>query len=120
MAFSSSPQNFPSVSRVAFAREKGNLAPTVESRAKSGAGGALATAPTAFTAGDYARAAQLFAAFEQTYPTDDRSEDAVFLMAVCRARVRDESGARLAARHYLQRYPYGLRQAEAERLAEGR
>ena len=45
---------------------------------------------------------------------------AMFLIAVCRARLGNTVGAQAAARGYLQRYPNGLRRAEAMRMAEGR
>jgi hypothetical protein len=80
------------------------------------AGAAFARAMSAFSAGDYAHAEQLFSSFEQLHPADARVEDAAFLRAVARARRGDPNGARLLAHEYLRRYPGGLRRVEAERL----
>ena len=74
-------------------------------------------AMSAFNAGDYGRADELFAAFERTHPDDSRLEDALFLRAVARARRGDDSGARMIALEYLKRFPNGLRKADAERLS---
>ena len=74
-------------------------------------------AMSAFNAGDYGRADELFAAFERVHPKDSRVEDALFLRAVARARRGDDSGARLIALEYLKRFPNGLRKADAERLS---
>jgi TolA-binding protein len=70
----------------------------------------------AFTAGDYNRSEQLFAAFERDHATDPRTEDATFLRALSRARRGDHAGARGLAAEYLQRFPNGLRRVEMERL----
>jgi hypothetical protein len=81
------------------------------------AGEYFAVAMTAFSDGDYGRAEQLFSRFARRHPTDSRVEDALFLRAVARARRGDRPGARALALEYLQRFPSGLRRAEAARLA---
>lgn len=70
----------------------------------------------AFDAGDYGRADALFGAFARDFPSDSRTEDALFLRATSRARRGDSVGARDAAREYLRRYPSGFRAPEAKRL----
>jgi TolA-binding protein len=101
----------------AAAADAGGRAPSANSRARAGAGADFAAAMAAFSAGDHERAEQLFATFEQTHPRDARVEDALFLRAVARARRGDVEASRALARRYMQRYPHGLRQPEAERLA---
>jgi TolA-binding protein len=81
------------------------------------AGAAFAKAMAAFTAGDYASAQALFAAFEREHGDDDRVEDALFLRAVAHARRGDLAESRATASEYLKRYPSGLRKREAEQLA---
>ena len=109
------------------AEHRSEEAPTIEPRSPSDselarpivAAGGLDAALAAYEAGQFARAEQLFAAFVQGSPGDARAEDATFLMALCRARLGDGGGAQLAARRYLERYPRGLRRAEAEQIAAG-
>jgi TolA-binding protein len=72
---------------------------------------------SAFRAGDYATASSLLAAFAHDHPSDPRSEDAAFLLAVSHARIGDGPGAARLAKEYLRKYPMGLRRKEAERLA---
>jgi hypothetical protein len=78
---------------------------------------AFTQAMSAFTAGDYGRADELFADFAREHPDDARVEDALFLRAIARSRRGDANGARAIARQYLERFPYGLRRDDAERLA---
>lgn len=78
---------------------------------------AFTQAMSAFSAGDYGRADELFAGFAREHPDDARVEDALFLRAVARSRRGDASGARAIARQYLERFPNGLRRDDAERLA---
>lgn len=85
-------------------------------RSPSGAGSDFVRAMSAFSAGDYGRAEQLFVAFERNHPGDARMEDALFLRAVARLRRGDADGARAIARDYVERYPSGLRKVEAERI----
>ncbi|MDP8998908.1 MAG: tetratricopeptide repeat protein, partial [Myxococcota bacterium] len=66
---------------------------------------------------DYVAAERLLAAFVRDNPSDPRSEDAAFLLAVSHARIGDTSGAARLAEDYLRHYPMGLRHKEAERLA---
>jgi hypothetical protein len=93
-----------------------NDAADAGSRTTSGADFALAM--SAFSAGDYGRAEQLFSRFAAEHPADARVEDATFLQAVARSRRGDAVAAQALAREYLRRYPNGLRRIEAERLAE--
>jgi TolA-binding protein len=97
--------------------DAGGRALSANSRVRAGAGADFAAAMAAFSAGDHERAVQLFATFEQTHPRDARVEDALFLRAVAQARRGDVEASRALARKYMQRYPHGLRQREAERLA---
>jgi TolA-binding protein len=78
---------------------------------------AFSQAMSAFSAGDYGRADELFADFEREHPDDARVEDALFLRAVARSRRADVSGARAIARQYLERFPNGLRRDDAQRLS---
>jgi outer membrane protein assembly factor BamD (BamD/ComL family) len=73
---------------------------------------------SAFSAGDYGRAEQLFVSFEQQHAADARVEDTLFLRALARSRRGDADGSRAIARDYLRRYPNGLRRQEAQRLAQ--
>lgn len=93
-------------------------APSPEEADPGSAGPTFANAMSAFSAGDYRRAEQLFLQFERDHPTDSRAEDAAFLRSVSRWRRGDAAGARALAAKYLQRYPSGLRRREAERLVE--
>ncbi|MFO0642102.1 MAG: FecR domain-containing protein [Polyangiaceae bacterium] len=79
-------------------------------------GARFAECMRAFDAGDYGRADALFGAFARDFPSDSRTEDALFLRATSRARRGDSAGARDAAREYLRRYPSGFRAPEAKRL----
>lgn len=83
---------------------------------KDEAGPRFAEAMQAFTAGNDARADELFAAFVRDFPRDGRAEDAMFLRAKARARRGDMAGASAIAREYLNAFPRGLRRPEAERL----
>jgi hypothetical protein len=85
-------------------------------KSEGGAGTAFAQAMAAFSAGDHRRAERMLLEFEAAHRGDPRVEDAAFLAAVARARQGDRAGARALAQHYLDRYPRGLRRAEAERL----
>jgi FecR protein len=80
------------------------------------AGTAFGRAMAAFSAGDDRRAERMLLEFEAVHRGDPRAEDAAFLAAVARARAGDRAGSRALAQHYLERYPRGLRRAEAERL----
>lgn len=80
----------------------------------------FARAMAAFGAGDYGQAERLFQDFERRHAEDARQEDSMFLRAIARARRGEAAGARATAREYLERYPNGLRAAEAERLARPR
>lgn len=77
----------------------------------------FAEAMGAFNAGDYGAADRLFVAFVRDFPSDTRTEDAMFLLADARARRGDAGGAKEAARAYLRRFPNGLRAPAATRLA---
>jgi hypothetical protein len=77
-------------------------------------------AMAAFSAGNYGQAERRLLAFAARYPSDLRSEDAMFLAAVASSRRGDQDGAGALARKYLERYPNGLRRLEAERLVRGR
>lgn len=68
-------------------------------------------------AGEHRRAARLFAAFTQHYPTDARVEDASYLRVLALQRTGDVAAMRAAARQYLRRHPSGFRRAEVEALA---
>lgn len=72
-----------------------------------------------FRAARYAEAEGAFAEFEATSPADPRAEDAAWLGAVSRSRAGDAAGAARLAQRYLDRYPQGLRRAEAEALVKG-
>jgi len=76
----------------------------------------FASAMDAFKRGDYAEADSRFAMFQTRSPDDSRVEDAAFLRAVAHNRMGDAAGASRLARQYLDRFPAGLRRAEAERL----
>lgn len=80
-------------------------------------GARFAECMRAFDAGDYGRADALFGGFARDFPSDSRTEDALFLRATARARRGDNAGAREAAKEYLRRYPSGFRAPEASRLA---
>lgn len=84
---------------------------------KDEAGPRFAEAMAAFSAGEDARADQLFANFIRDFPRDGRAEDAMFLRAKARARRGDSAGAASIARDYLKAFPRGFRRPEAERLA---
>jgi TolA-binding protein len=101
--------------RVRSKRVPAELLPLTEEAPRAGA--AFAKAMAAFTAGDYASAQALFAAFEREHGGDDRVEDALFLRAVAHARRGDLAESRATASEYLKRYPSGLRKREAEQLA---
>ena len=81
-------------------------------------GAAFTHAMSAFSAGSYSQAERLLLRFEALHPADARVEDSAFLRAIARARRGDAHGARVLAREYLQRYPHGLRRAEAERMTQ--
>ncbi len=78
----------------------------------------IATAMTAFQAGNLAEADSLFARFLEASPDDARCEDALFLRAVIRARLGDRAGAAKLLGSYLARYPNGLRKEDASRFAK--
>lgn len=84
---------------------------------KDDAGPRFAEAMSAFSAGNDARAEQLFVEFIRDFPRDGRAEDAMFLRAKSRARRGDSAGAAAIAREYLKAFPRGFRRPEAERLA---
>lgn len=84
----------------------------------STAGQDFSKAMAAFNAGDYGSAEQLFIAFEEMHPSEQRVEDALFLRAVARSRRGDRAGASQLAAEYLRRYPKGLRRFEAEELRD--
>ena len=84
---------------------------------KDDAGPRFAEAMSAFSAGNDARAEQLFVEFIRDFPRDGRAEDAMFLRAKSRARRGDAAGAAAIAREYLKAFPRGFRRPEAERLA---
>jgi len=88
----------------------------VVTAAPSPTASAFTQAMSAFSAGDYGRADELFADFAREHTDDARVEDALFLRAVARSRRGDASGARAIARQYLERFPNGLRRDDAERL----
>jgi TolA-binding protein len=71
----------------------------------------------AFRSGRYNEANKLLQAFLGKNPSDPRTEDAAFLLAVSRARLGDAHGAAVLAREYLRRFPNGLRRPEAESLS---
>ena len=81
------------------------------------AGRDFAAAMSAFTAGDYGRAEQLFAGFERAHRSDARVEDALFLRIVAQQRRGQRGASRELAHEYLRRFPNGLRSAEAAQLA---
>jgi hypothetical protein len=93
-------------------------APSPAEASTGSASPTFANAMSAFSAGDYGRAEQLFLQFERHHSTDSRAEDAAFLRSVSRWRRGDPAGARAIAAKYLQRYPGGLRRREAERLVK--
>lgn len=97
--------NFPRVSPVAEPVRPAE--PAVDFRA----------AMAAFTAGDNARAASLFAAFLSQHPRDSRAEDATYLRVLALQRAGNLSGMKQAAAEYLKRYPHGFRHAEVEPLS---
>ena len=74
-------------------------------------------AMSAFTSGDNARAASLFAAFLSQYPRDSHGEDAAYLRVLTLQRAFDARATKKAAREYLVRYPHGFRYAEMEALS---
>lgn len=77
-------------------------------------------AMSAFTSGDNARAAALFAAFLGQHPRDSRAEDAAYLRVLALQRAGNLSGMNQAATDYLSRYPHGFRHAEVEPLSSPR
>ncbi len=86
-------------------------------RTGTAAGRAFASAMHAFESGNNESAERLFHEFLAKYPGDGRSEDAMFLSAVLRARQGDRAGAARWAKRYLTTYPSGLRRREATALA---
>ncbi len=99
------------------ARVGTNVLPTASSaahEARAADGTVFVAAMSAFDAGDYERAEELFAEFERRAPGDARNEDVDFLLILLRRRMGDAKGARRYAHAYLARHPKGLRQAEVE------
>jgi cytoskeletal protein RodZ len=71
----------------------------------------------ALTAGDNARASNLFADFLLQHARDPRAEDAAYLRVLAFQRGGDSSRMQQAAKEYLRRYPNGFRRAEIEPLS---
>jgi hypothetical protein len=66
--------------------------------------------------GDYDAATQRLRAFSEAHPSDDRAEDAAFLIVLSMQRAGRLSQAKAAARDYLARHPNGYRRAEVEAI----
>ncbi len=110
-------KGFPTTTPTAIVSAESNEPPALRAIPKDEAGPRFAEAMQAFTAGNDARADELFAAFIRDFPRDGRAEDAMFLRAKSRARHGDMAGSAAIARDYLRAFPKGLRRPEAERLA---
>jgi len=69
--------------------------------------------------GRNAAAATALSGFLARHGDDPRAEDASYLLVLALQRIGDAGATRAAAHEYLQRYPRGLRRAEAEALVRG-
>jgi TolA-binding protein len=67
--------------------------------------------------GDNRAAAEGFARFLESHPSDARAEDAAYLHVIALQRCGDHDGMRAAASAYLDGYSAGFRRAEVEALA---
>lgn len=91
------------------------VAPHPSPRASSPAS-ELAAAVRLLDANDLAGATAALRAFIAHHATDPRAEDASYLLVIALDRRGDRTGAAVAARAYLERYPHGFRRAEVESL----
>lgn len=91
-------------------------APTPPAPAASPASEAFAAAMKALADADFGLAARRFAAFCEQYPTDPRTDEAAYLIAIAHERAGRLDDARAAARKYLQERPDGAHRARAARI----
>ena len=81
------------------------------------ASGDLSGPMAALDRGDNRAAADGFARFLRSHPSDARAEDAAYLRTIALQRCGDRDAMRAAAIEYLHRYPTGFRRAEVETLS---